>query len=95
MIILRLGGVYADIDTECRKPLSQLIQPRDTMVVSWENEFPTAEEASRRQYVRKRQVQHRHFVFCVAPMDCCAWVMALGCSLSSYFIAFIGALQYH
>ena len=58
MVVLRLGGVYADVDTECRKPLDQLILPYDTMVVSWENEFPTAEEASRRQYVRKRQVLH-------------------------------------
>lgn len=56
MIVLRMGGVYADIDTECRKPLNNLILPRDTLVVSWENEFSTAEEASSRKYVRKRQV---------------------------------------
>ncbi len=56
MVVLRMGGVYADIDTECRKPLNNLILPRDTLVVGWENEFPTAEEASSRKYVRKRQV---------------------------------------
>ena len=59
MVVLRLGGVYADVDTECKKPLDQLIQPRDTMIVSWENEFSTAEEAGLRQYVRKRQVSSK------------------------------------
>lgn len=56
MVVLRLGGVYADVDTQCRQPLNSVIQPRDTLVVSWENDFPTAEEARRRAYVRKRQV---------------------------------------
>ena len=57
MVVLRLGGVYADVDTECTRPLDQLLQPHDAMLVSWENEFATAEEASKRQYVRKRQVR--------------------------------------
>ncbi len=56
MVVLRMGGVYADIDTECRKPLNNVILPRDTLVVGWENEFSTAEEALSRKYVRKRQV---------------------------------------
>ena len=56
MVVLRLGGLYADIDCECIQPFDQLIRPRDTMLVAWENEFSTAEEASRRAYVRKRQV---------------------------------------
>jgi mannosyltransferase OCH1-like enzyme len=56
MVVLRMGGVYADVDTECRRPLNSLILPRDTLVVGWENEFPTAEEAAARKYVRKRQV---------------------------------------
>ncbi|CAL8471301.1 g10843 [Coccomyxa elongata] len=56
MVVLRMGGVYADIDTECRKPLNNVILPRDTLVVGWENEFSTAEEAQSRKYVRKRQV---------------------------------------
>ena len=55
-MVLRLGGVYADVDTECKSPLNDLILPRDTLVVSWENEFSTAEEAHQRKYVRKRQV---------------------------------------
>jgi len=56
MVVLRSGGVYADIDVECRKPLNSLIMPRDTLIVGWENEFSTAEEARNRKYVRKRQV---------------------------------------
>lgn len=59
-----MGGVYADIDTECRKPLNNLILPRDTLVVGWENEFSTAEEAHSRKYVRKRQVCVR----CMHPL---------------------------
>ena len=41
MVILKYGGVYSDIDTECRQPLSSIIKARDTMVVGWENEFAT------------------------------------------------------
>ena len=56
MVVLRSGGVYADMDVECRKPLNSLIMPRDTLIVGWENEFSSAEEARDRRYVRKRQV---------------------------------------
>ena len=56
MVVLRSGGVYADMDVECRKPLNSLIMPRDTLIVGWENEFSSAEEARNRKYVRKRQV---------------------------------------
>lgn len=56
MVVLRLGGVYADVDTECRQPMDSLIRPRDTMVVGWENEFETPAEAEHRHYVRSRQV---------------------------------------
>ena len=55
-MVLRSGGVYADIDVECQKPLNSLIMPRDTLIVGWENEFSAAEEARNRKYVRKRQV---------------------------------------
>lgn len=57
MVVLRMGGVYADVDTECKSPLNDLILPHDTLIVSWENEFSTAEEARHRSYVRKRQVK--------------------------------------
>ena len=33
-----------------------LLTPADTLVVGWENEFPTAARAAARKYVRKRQV---------------------------------------
>ena len=45
MVILKHGGVYADMDTECRRPLREVIQPHDSMVVGWENEFATLEIA--------------------------------------------------
>jgi hypothetical protein len=45
MVVLRHGGVYADIDTECRRPLDEVLRSRDTLVAGWENEFPSAEAA--------------------------------------------------
>lgn len=45
MVVLRLGGVYADIDTECKRPLDSIIRSRDTLIVGWENEFPDAQKA--------------------------------------------------
>ena len=60
MVVLRMGGVYADVDTECRRPLNALIAPRDTLLVGWENEFATMEEARGRKYVRARQVGVRY-----------------------------------
>ncbi len=45
MVVLRLGGVYADLDAECRRPLDGLIASRDTLVAGWDNEFATAKAA--------------------------------------------------
>ncbi len=45
MVVLRFGGVYADIDTECKQPLDTIIRSRDTLIVGWENEFPDAQKA--------------------------------------------------
>ena len=56
MVVLRLGGMYADMDTECVKPLNDVIEPRDTMLVGWENEFPNMDHARFRSYARERQV---------------------------------------
>ena len=58
MVVLRLGGVYADMDTECRQPLNDLVQPHDTMIVGWENEFESMDHAQFRSYARERQVCH-------------------------------------
>ena len=54
-MVLRVGGVYADVDTECRKPLSGLIRARDTLVVAWEGAVVGADED--RRPVRRRQHQ--------------------------------------
>jgi mannosyltransferase OCH1-like enzyme len=56
MVVLRLGGVYADIDTECRQPMDSLIRSKDTLIVGWENEFPDPQAAVESWYVRTRQV---------------------------------------
>jgi hypothetical protein len=55
--VLRHGGVYADIDTECRKPIDDFVRASDTLVVGWENEFATDDEAYARHFVRRRQVR--------------------------------------
>lgn len=49
--MLRYGGVYADIDTECKRPLDDIVQSRDTLVVGWENEFPLPKAAVDAWYV--------------------------------------------
>jgi mannosyltransferase OCH1-like enzyme len=40
MVVLRHGGVYADLDTECVRPLDALLRSGDTLVAGWDNEFP-------------------------------------------------------
>lgn len=39
LVILKYGGVYADIDIECRKFLDDMIDVKDILIVGWENEF--------------------------------------------------------
>eukprot|EP00218_Dolichomastix_sp_CCMP3274_P014156 CAMPEP_0170135690 /NCGR_PEP_ID=MMETSP0033_2-20121228/2605_1 /TAXON_ID=195969 /ORGANISM="Dolichomastix tenuilepis, Strain CCMP3274" /LENGTH=1019 /DNA_ID=CAMNT_0010371293 /DNA_START=85 /DNA_END=3144 /DNA_ORIENTATION=+ len=65
MTVLKNGGVYADVDTECRAPLDAFLYPSDTLVVGWENEFATDEAAYLRHYVRRRQILN--WVFAAAP----------------------------
>jgi hypothetical protein len=55
LVLLRLGGVYADADAACVAPLDGLLTAEDTLVVGWENAFATAEQAHARHYVRQRQ----------------------------------------
>ena len=57
MVMLRVGGVYADVDTECRQPMDSVLRANDSMVVGWENEFDSPAEAEHRHYVRSRQVR--------------------------------------
>lgn len=56
MVLLRHGGVYADIDTECRIPVDDIVSDHDTLVVGWENEWATPAIAFNHHYVRLRQV---------------------------------------
>lgn len=39
MAVLRHGGVYADLDAECRRPLDGVLHSRDTLVAGWAAEF--------------------------------------------------------
>lgn len=65
MVVLLHGGMYADMDTECKRPLDSVIRSRDRMVVGWELEFSSSEQAARRSYARTRQVLQ--WVFAAAP----------------------------
>ena len=65
LIVLHVGGVYADIDCECRAPLDRFLRSADTLVVGWEGEFATDEMAYSRHFVRRRQVLN--WVFAGAP----------------------------
>lgn len=62
MVILRMGGVYADIDVELRQPLDSVVKPTDTMVVGWEAEVPDDAAAFKRHFVRKRQVRNSNWL---------------------------------
>lgn len=55
-VVLRYGGVYADMDTECRVPLDSYLSDSDTLVAGWENEFRYVPEQIKRSYSRQRQV---------------------------------------
>jgi hypothetical protein len=70
LVVLRQGGVYADIDTECKEPLDDLIRPVDTLLVGWEGEIPDDAMLIQRHYARHRQVQN-HTVLLHASS--CAW----------------------
>lgn len=39
MVVLRHGGMYADADAECRRPLEGLLRSGDTLVAGWDTEF--------------------------------------------------------
>ena len=65
MIIYKYGGVYTDIDTECRTPLDEVLLPTDTMVVGWEYESESQLSALDHHYVRQNQVLQ--WTFMAAP----------------------------
>jgi hypothetical protein len=62
MVVLRLGGAYADIDAECRQPLDSIIQPADTLLVGWDTEVSNATSAAATGLARQRLVANWFFV---------------------------------
>ena len=56
LVVLRHGGIYADIDTECGVDFDELIQPDDTFLAGWEDEFASADIAVSNKFARQRQV---------------------------------------
>ena len=45
LVVLRWGGVYADADVECRRPLDPLLLSKDTLVAGWDGDFGDARAA--------------------------------------------------
>lgn len=62
MVVLRLGGAYADIDAECRQPLDRIIQPADTLLVGWDTEVRDASSAAATGLARQRLIANWFFV---------------------------------
>ena len=56
LVVLRYGGVYADVDTECGSTLDDVIQPDDTFLAGWEDEFESSDTAVSYKFARQRQV---------------------------------------
>jgi mannosyltransferase OCH1-like enzyme len=65
MVVLRYGGVYADVDTECGLPLDDTILADDSFVAGWEDDFETAEAALDYKFARQRQILQ--WVFAATP----------------------------
>ena len=66
LVLLRRGGVYADADAACVRPLDELLRYGDTLVMGWENTFEAPRQALGRHYVRQRQVRF-HSRTCTRP----------------------------
>lgn len=62
MVVLRLGGAYADVDAECRQPLDSIIQPADALLVGWDTEVSNATSAAATGLARQRLVANWFFV---------------------------------
>jgi len=65
MVVLRYGGIYADVDTECGSPLDETILPDDTFLAGWEDEHKTADAAADYKFARQRQLLQ--WVFAATP----------------------------
>lgn len=56
MVLLRFGGVYADLDTECRRSFDEFIQPTDSLIAGWESDFPDEKTRIKMRFARQRQI---------------------------------------
>ena len=65
MVILRYGGVYADVDTECGSPLDDIILSDDTFLAGWEDEYASVDAAVDFKFSRQRQLLQ--WVFAAIP----------------------------
>ena len=50
------GGIYADADVWCVRPMARLLRPADTLVVTWEGAWSSAEETAATLFERQAQV---------------------------------------
>jgi len=64
-VILRLGGVYADIDVECKQPLDSIILASDTLLAGWDSELVQPQLAAQQGFPRQRQLAS--WFFAAAP----------------------------
>jgi Glycosyltransferase sugar-binding region containing DXD motif len=74
LVVLRHGGVYADIDAECMHPLDNLIRSSDTLLAGWEGEVTDGTALVHRHFARYRQVcrfQIRNRSTCLHSCDSC------------------------
>eukprot|EP00854_Cymbomonas_tetramitiformis_P006390 gene6390-7655_t len=62
LVVLQHGGLYADVDCQCRQPLDTLILPEDTLIVGYENSFRDVVAAYRRTYARVHQLVQWTFI---------------------------------
>ena len=56
LVILKYGGIYADVDTDCARPMDELIVPGDGLLVGWEREYSDKRQQRRDNFVRASQV---------------------------------------
>ncbi len=69
LAVLKHGGVFADVSiatpSMSLKSLDEVVRSDDTMVTSWDVEFPSGQAAINSCYIRARQLHHK--LFAAAP----------------------------
>lgn len=61
LTILRHGGIFVQSSSKYKKPLIDILDARDSMIVVWDREWEAVETALERCFVRRKQLQHRVF----------------------------------